>query len=39
MLLMIPLNAVFASKQKKIQVEQMKHKDERVKFMVLSFLS
>jgi hypothetical protein len=33
MVLMVPLNAVLASKSKNLQIRQMKCKDERVKLM------
>lgn len=33
MITMIPLSAIIASKIKTLQIQQMKHKDERVKLM------
>jgi len=33
MILMIPVNAVFASRLKWLQIKQMKFKDERIKLM------
>ena len=33
MVLLIPVNAVIAKYTRKLQVEQMKHKDDRIKLM------